>query len=52
MDVKLYKPINGSKNHTGELIGLVDNNVQIRINEKIIEFKWDEVAIVRLTVDF
>jgi len=52
VDIKLYKPINGSKNFTGELIGLVDDKIQIRVDNKILEFDRDHVAIVRLAVDF
>lgn len=52
VDLKLYKPINGSKNFTGELIGLVDNNIHVKVNEKIMEFKREEVAIIRLAIDF
>ena len=52
VDLKLYKAVNGTKNYTGELVGLVDDNIQVKIDEKITEFKRDEVAIIRLAIDF
>lgn len=52
VDLKLYRAIEGSKNYSGELIGLVDGNIQIRVDKKVMEFKRDEVAIVRLAVEF
>ena len=52
VDVKLYKAVNGSKNFTGELIGLIDGKIQISVDGKIFEFKRDQVAIVRLAVEF
>lgn len=52
VDIKLYKAINGSKDFTGELIGLIDGKVQIREDNKILEFDRDQVAIVRLAVEF
>ncbi|NLN41302.1 MAG: ribosome maturation factor RimP, partial [Clostridiales bacterium] len=44
--------INGSKNFTGELIGLLDGKIQIRADNKVLEFDRDQVAIVRLAVEF
>lgn len=52
VDIKLYKPINGTKDLTGELVGLENGNILIRANEDVISFKRDEVASVRLAVEF
>ena len=52
VDLKLYKAINGSKNFTGELIGLLDGKIQIRADNEVLEFDRDQVAIVRLAVEF
>lgn len=52
VDIKLYRAINGSKNYTGELIGLVNDNIQIKIDGEVTSFKRNEVAIVRLAVEF
>jgi ribosome maturation factor RimP len=52
VDLKLYRAIDGSKNFKGELIGLVGDTIQIQDGEKTLEFKKDEVAIVRLSVEF
>lgn len=52
VDVKLYKAVDGSKSFTGELIGLEDGNILIRVDGEVISFNKDEVAIVRLAVEF
>lgn len=52
VDVKLYKPIKGIKNFTGELVGLEDGNILIKIDDNIVSFKKDEVAVVKLAIDF
>ncbi|NLJ41188.1 MAG: ribosome maturation factor RimP [Clostridiales bacterium] len=52
VDLKLYKAIDGVKLFTGELIGLIDGTIKIRVNGDIMEVNRNEVAIVRLAVDF
>ncbi|HHZ13053.1 MAG: ribosome maturation factor RimP [Caldicoprobacterales bacterium] len=52
VDLKLYRAIDGSKNYTGELIGLDGDTIQIRVGGEILGFKRDQVAIVRLSVEF
>ena len=52
VDLKLYRAIDGSKNYTGELIGLDGDTIQIRVGGEILDFKRDQVAIVRLSVEF
>ena len=51
VDVKLFKALNGSKEYSGNLIGLIDDNVAIETEsgEKM-EFERKNVASVRLTV--
>ena len=39
VDVKLYKAVDGSKSFTGELIGLEDGNILIRVDGEVISFK-------------
>ncbi|MDE6357272.1 MAG: ribosome maturation factor RimP [Eubacteriales bacterium] len=52
VDIKLYKPIEKTKEFQGELIGLIDN--QIVINEEGTELRFDrkDVAVCRLAVIF
>mgnify|MGYP000987957673 CR=1 FL=1 len=52
VNVKLYKAINGIKNYSGQLLGLNDNEVIIQDNSNILKFKRDEIAIIRLDVEF
>lgn len=52
VDVKLYRPIKGAKKFTGELVGLENGNILIRVDGSIISFIKDEVAVVKLAVEF
>lgn len=53
VDIKLYKPFNGSKQFEGTLIGLTkDNNIKVMINDEEVEFTKKEVALIRLAVKF
>lgn len=53
VDVKLYKPLNGTKEFQGELVGLIDDNIIIKNeNGEDISFKRADVASTRLTVIF
>jgi ribosome maturation factor RimP len=52
VDVSLYKPINGKKKFTGELIGLEDNQLLIQDRNEVLSFSRTDVAMVRLTVEF
>lgn len=52
VDVSLYKPKNGRRKFTGELIGLRDNQLLIRDKNEILSFLRSDVAMVRLTVEF
>jgi ribosome maturation factor RimP len=52
VDVKLFQPLDGRKIFEGELMGLKDNIISIKSNNKIMEFEKDKVATVRRIVKF
>lgn len=53
VEIKLYKPINGSKQFEGELVGLTEeNNIKVIIDDSEVEFNKKEVALVRLAIKF
>jgi ribosome maturation factor RimP len=52
VDVSLYKPRDGKKKFTGELIGLEDNQLLIRDKNEVLSFPRTEIAVVRLAVEF
>lgn len=53
VEIKLYKPMNGSKQFEGELVGLTEeNNIKVIIDENEVEFSKKEVALVRLAIKF
>ncbi len=52
VDIKLYKPINKVKEFQGELIGLIDNKIIIKEDEKEFAFERKDVATCRLAVIF
>lgn len=54
VDVKLYKPYEGSKEYTGKLIGYDENDgtVTIEVDDKNIAFTKKEIAGIRLAVIF
>ena len=54
VDVKLYKPYEGSKEYTGKLVGYDENDgtVTIEVNDKNIAFTKKEIAGIRLAVIF
>ncbi|MEG0238413.1 MAG: ribosome maturation factor RimP [Clostridium sp.] len=53
VEIKLYKPMNGSKQFEGELLGLTeDKNIKVIIDENEVEFNKKEVALVRLAIKF
>lgn len=52
VDVKLYKAQNGSKEFQGELVGLIDNCVVIKVDDEELSFNKSEVASTRLSVIF
>ncbi|MBD9219505.1 MAG: ribosome maturation factor RimP [Clostridiales bacterium] len=54
VDVKLYKPYEGSKEYTGKLVGYDENDgtVTIVVDDKNIAFTKKEIAGIRLAVIF
>ncbi len=54
VDVKLYKPYEGSKEYTGKLVGYDENDgtVTIEVDNKNIAFTKKEIAGIRLAVIF
>lgn len=52
VDVKLYKARSGKKDYTGELIGLIDNDILINVDGSIISFSRNQIAIVKLAIKF
>ena len=50
MEVKLYRPLAGSKRHVGTLKSFEDGAVGIMANGKPLRFEKDEIAQVRLYV--
>ena len=50
VEVKLYRPVDGSKNYTGTLTGYEDGAVSLSVGEKTLRFPKEQVAQVRLYV--
>ena len=53
VEIKLYKPIIGSKLHEGQLVGLTeDKNIKVIIDNEEVEFDKKDVALIRLAIKF
>ena len=53
IEVKLYQPLNGKKIYEGELLGLVDERVEIKTDEgAFMSFDRKDTALVRRIVRF
>ncbi|PHS35286.1 MAG: ribosome maturation factor RimP [Alkaliphilus sp.] len=53
VELKLYKPIEGSKMIEGELIGLFDGKISIKLeDDKLLEIEKEQVALTRLGIKF
>ena len=53
VEIKLYKPMNGSNQFEGELVGLTeDNNIKVIIDGEEVDFTRKEVALIRLAIKF
>ena len=53
VEIKLYKPLNGSKQFEGELVGLTeDKNIKVIIDNEEVEFNKKDVALIRLAIKF
>ncbi len=51
VEIRLYRAINNKKKYIGELIGLQDNNIIIKIDDEILKFDREDVSIVRLVIE-
>ena len=53
VELKTYRPVNGGKQFTGELVGLEDGEVVIRPDgEGELRFRQKDVAVVRPLIEF
>lgn len=53
VELKTYRPVNGSKQFTGDLVGLVDGMIVIKTGpDTQLSFARKDVAIVRPVIDF
>ena len=53
VEIKLYKPMNGSKQFEGELIGLTeDKKIKVVIDNNEVEFDKKDIALIKLAVKF
>ena len=52
VEVKVYKPIDGRKVFEGELIGMIDKKIIVKIDNENVEFEKDQVAVVRRVIKF
>ena len=51
VEIKLYKPMNGSKQFEGELVGLTeDNNIKVIIDGEEVDFTRKEGALIRRAI--
>lgn len=51
-NVTTFAPFEGQKSFTGHLVGLIDNNVVLNIEDKTVSIPRDKVAAARLAVEF
>ena len=51
IEVRLYKPVDGQKVHTGLLTGYQDGDITIRQGENERTFLKKEIAVARCTID-
>jgi ribosome maturation factor RimP len=52
VEVKLYKPLNGSKLYEGILEGFTDDTVEIRIDSDLVTIERSAIALIRLAFEF
>lgn len=52
VDVSLFKPFHGSKQHTGALRGYTDTTIDVQVGDEILTFERSAVAQIRLHLDF
>ena len=52
VELKTYRPVNGGKQFTGELVGLVDGEIVLSAPGGELRFARKEVALVRPLIEF
>lgn len=52
VEVKLYKPLNGSKSYVGLLRAYEDGDVSVEIAGQLVRFSASQIALVHLHVSF
>ncbi len=52
VELKTYRPVNGGKQFTGELVGLVDGEIVLNASGGELRFARKEVALVRPLIEF
>ena len=52
VEIKLFKPIDGSKEHAGALAGFDAETITIKVGEETKVFNRKEIALIRLALDF
>ena len=52
VEIKLFKPIDGSKEHAGALAGFDSETITIKVGEETKVFNRKEIALIRLALDF
>lgn len=52
VDISLFKPMNGKRKYSGELVSLINDELVIRDKSETISFKRSDIAVVRLAVEF
>ena len=53
VEIKLYKPLNGTKQLEGELVGLTeDKKIKVIIDDNEVEFDKKDVAVIKLAIKF
>ncbi|WP_371371219.1 ribosome maturation factor RimP [Sporomusa aerivorans] len=52
VELKLYEPVDGKKVLIGNLLGLVDGEVRINMNEQPVSISREKIAQIRLYIEF
>lgn len=51
IEIRLYRAIGNRKKYTGELMGLIDNEILIKVDGQELKFNREDVSMVRLVID-
>ena len=52
VEIKLYKPLNGSKEYVGILEAFDESTITISTEAEDLSFSRSDIAVIRLTIDF